>query len=115
MMATERIRAAGVPRGKTAGVPFRQHRQPRPIAQLTAASIELVAQRVQSRVANVARSRGCCCYVFVRDGQVYVLSEEHVAAHAWAVQRTAEWVGCYGGMPDLQSLGDDLSEMLPSR
>lgn len=101
--------------GKTSGVPFRQHRQPRPIAQLTAASIELVAQRVQSRVANVARSRGCCCYVFVRDGQVYVLSEERSMAHTWAVQHTAEWVGCYGGMPDLQRLGDDLREMVPSR
>ena len=109
MMATERIRAI---RGKTSGVPFRQHRQPRPIAQLTASSIKLVAQRVQSRVASVARSRGCCCYVFVRDSQVYLLSEEHVSAHTWAVQHTAEWVGCYGGMPDLQSLGDDLREML---
>ena len=63
----------------------------------------------------MARSRGCCCYVFVRAGQVYVLSEEHVAAHTWAVQHTAEWVGCYGGMPDLAQLIDDLREMLPSR
>lgn len=112
MMATERIRAV---RGKTSGVPFRQCRQPKPIAQLSAGAVERVAQLVQSRVARVARARSCCCYVFVRDGQVYVLSEEHVAAHTWAVQRTAEWVGCYGGMPDLQSLGDDLREMLPIR
>jgi hypothetical protein len=115
MMATERIRAVGVPRGKTAGVPFHQRRQPRPIAQLSASSIELIAQRVQAHVSSVARSRGCCCYVFVRDGQVYVLSEESSMAHRWAVTLTAEWVGCYGGMPDLQSLGDDLREMLTIR
>ncbi|KZC17028.1 hypothetical protein RHOFW510R12_01455 [Rhodanobacter sp. FW510-R12] len=102
-------------RGKTAGIPFRQAREPKPIAQLSAATIERIALLVQSRVARVARARSCCCYVFVRDGQVYVLSEELASAHPWAVQHTAEWVGCYGGMPDLAGLADDLREMLPCR
>lgn len=102
----------GSPRGKTAGIPFRQAREPKPIAQLSADVIERVALLVQSRVARVARARSCCCYVFVRDGRVYVLSEELASANVWAVQHTAEWVGCYGGKPDLAVLIDDLREML---
>lgn len=105
----------GSHRGKTAGIPFRQAREPKPIAQLSAGTAERVALLVQSRVARVARARWCCCYVFVRDGQVYVLSEELASANVWAVQHTAEWVGCYGGTPDLARLIDDLREMLPCR
>lgn len=102
-------------KGKTAGIPFRQAREPKPIAQLSADTLDGVALLVQSRVARVARARSCCCYVFVRDGQVYVLSEELASANAWAVQHTAEWAGCYGGMPDLAVLADDLRMMLPIR
>ncbi len=102
-------------RGKTAGIPFRQTREPKPLARLSAETIERIALLVQSRVARVARARSCCCYVFVRNGQVYVLSEELASANVWAVQHTAEWVGCYGGMPDLAGLADDLRMMLAVR
>lgn len=98
-----------------ADIPFRQMRKPRDVGELSADTIERIAGIVRGRVMGVARARGCCCYVFVRLGCVYVLSEDHLLAHTWAVQHTQEWVGCYGGTPDLARLIDDLREMLPVR
>lgn len=102
-------------RDRAAGSPFRQQRSPRTVGQLSASNVGAIAGIVQARVASVARARGCCCYVFVRLGRVYVLSEDHVLAHSWAVQHAEEWVGCYGGTPDLAPLTDDLRMMLPVR
>lgn len=86
--------------------PTRQQRKP-----ITACSLIVLSEAVQvvaSRVAEIARARGCCAYVFVRSGQVYVISEDNAQAHRWAVGNTSEWVGCYGGTPDRDGLLDDL-------
>jgi hypothetical protein len=74
-----------------------------------------VAAAIAARVQEIGRSRSCCAFVFVRAGEVYVLSEERAIAHRWAVEHTAEWVGCYGGMVDQAQLQDDMRELLPLR
>lgn len=102
-------------RGKTAGVPFRQTREPKPIASLLDLGVDMAAILVAERVKSIGQHRSCCAYVFVRDGLVYVVSEESSMAHQWAVKHAAEWVGCYGGMIDVARMVEELSEMLPIR
>lgn len=104
-----------VRRGKTAGIPFHQERAPVPLLLAPEINRQGIAEAIAQRVHLIGRSRSCCAYVFVRDGRVYVLSEDSGMAHRWAVQHTAEWVGCYGGLVDLVVLLGDLEGMLPCR
>lgn len=97
-------------RGKTAGIPFRQSRQPVPVAALL--PLESCAIVVAERVQRIGHHRGCCAYVFVRAGQVYVLSDDLPAASRWAIEHVNEWVGCYGGLVDLAGLIADMEGML---
>ena len=108
-MATKPRAPAKVKRGKTAGIPFRQTRTPHPVCLMSLGVAE-VASLVAKRVQGIGRARGCCAFVFVRDGAVYVISEESNAAHRWASEHMAEWVGCYGGLVDVERLADDLVE-----
>lgn len=101
--------------GKTSGIPFRQCRMPSALPLHPDATLAEIAAAVAARVHRIGRARSCCAYVFVRSGLVYVLSEDHLMAHRWAIEHTAEWVGCYGGTPDLETLADDLRELLPLR
>jgi len=91
--------------------PFRQHRTPRPVASLVIDSPAWCAARVMARVADIARRRTCCCYVFVRGDLVYVLSEDNAIAHAWALRYTEDWMGVYGLHADLGLIAADLDEM----
>lgn len=112
-MATKPRAPAKVKRGKTAGIPFRQTRAPHPVC-LLAIGLPEVAALVASRVQSIGRARGCCAFVFVRAGAVYVISEESSAASQWATERIAEWVGCYGGLVDEERLAEDLAEHAPA-
>ncbi|TPG08311.1 hypothetical protein EAH88_11805 [Rhodanobacter glycinis] len=99
-------------KGRTSGIPFRQQRQPQPLLSLHVVGAELAAEHVAERVESISLHRSCCAYVFVRDGLVYVVSEESSTAHRWAVERTAEWVGCYGGLVDVARMAEELADFL---
>lgn len=98
--------------GKTAGIPFRQQLTPKPLTLAANLLLPEVVAIVARRIENISRARACCAFVFVRAGEVYVLSEERVIAHRWAVEHTDEWVGCYGGMVDQERLQQDMAGML---
>lgn len=100
--------------GKTAGIPFRQSRKPQPVCTLSIGLLA-VSDIIAGRVQGIGRARGCCAFVFVRDGAVFVISEESSAASRWAKDQTAEWVGCYGGSVDVERLAEDLAEHLSIR
>lgn len=108
-MATQPHKPSKVRRGKTAGIPFRQTRTPSPLCAISI-GLPQVASTVAARVQSIGRARGCCAFVFVRDGSVYVISEESSASRQWASEYVAEWVGCYGGMVDEERLAEDLIE-----
>lgn len=112
-MATKTRAPAKVKRGKTAGIPFRQTRTPHQLCVMSI-GLDQVAEMVAGRVHGIGRARGCCAFVFVRAGAVYVISEESNAAHHWASEHTAEWVGCYGGLVDADRLAEDLAEHVPN-
>lgn len=106
------MQTATARQGKTAGIPFRQQRAPAPLPLPLGCPIEQVAAAIAARVQEIGRARSCCAYAFVRDGLVYVLSEESGSAHRWAIEHTAEWVGCYGGLVDQVRLAEDLADFL---
>lgn len=103
-------------RGKTTGIPFRQTHKPRAVCSLIGPdSAWAAAHMIASRVQSIGKARGCCAFVFLRDGSVYVISEEASSAHEWSKSHIAEWVGCYGGLVDVGRLVEDLVEHLASR
>lgn len=87
------FRQAGAVR--TAGTPFRQRREPKPVADMRNGA-ELAAEQIAARIRRHCRHRGHGCYLFVDDaGAVYVIGETSGAANRWAVEHTDWWLGCW--------------------
>lgn len=95
--------------------PFRQERTPEPLVLPVDATPLLVAAAIAGRIREIGRARSCCGIVFIREGKVYVLSEESAMAHRWVTQFPEAWVGCYGGWLDeaaIEGLIGDMEGML---
>lgn len=95
--------------------PHHKPQAPSRLCSIDSASVHLAAQVIAARVKSIGNARCCCAFVFVRSGDVYVISEESSAALKWSNEHFDEWVGCYGGTVSLNDLISDLADHIRPR
>lgn len=84
-------------RGRTAGVPFHQIWNVRPALVVDPDAPDQAVVSLLRRVRATIKARGCGVYVYANPEtmQVYVISEERIAATLWLRDRPGWLVGFY--------------------